>query len=210
VDAPLAEQPPASPRPTIAPPPTASTRDSVVAIAARLTLVAYLTLADIHTLLDPESWNVFAGLTLAIHEGGHLLFSPLGQWLMVAGGSLTQILAPVTAALLFLRRGDRYGVAIVGTWITYSLTNLATYIGDARAMALPLVGFSDDPIHDWHYLLDSVHLLAYDTRLALLVRDLAWVTLVASVVLAAVVLSQQARGQRATAPAGPADDAPGA
>jgi hypothetical protein len=199
-----------SPPPQTTPLPSDPATPGRLALIARLALLVYLTYADVHTLLDAESWNVYAGLTLAIHEGGHLLFSPLGQWLMVAGGSLTQILAPVTAALLFLRRGDRYGVAIVGTWITYSLTNLATYIGDARAMALPLVGFSDDPIHDWHYLLDSVHLLAYDTRLALLVRDLAWLTLVASVVLATVVLSQQARGQPAPAPTAPADDAPGA
>ena len=199
-----------SPPPQTTPLPSDPATPGRIALLARLALLVYLTYADVHTLLDAESWNVYAGLTLAIHEGGHLLFSPLGQWLMVAGGSLTQILAPVTAALLFLRRGDRYGVAIVGTWITYSLTNLATYIGDARAMALPLVGFSDDPIHDWHYLLDSVHLLAYDTRLALLVRDLAWLTLVASVVLATVVLSQQARGQPAPAPTAPADGAPGA
>jgi hypothetical protein len=199
-----------SPPPQTTPLPSDPATPGRLALIARLALLVYLTYADVHTLLDAESWNVYAGLTLAIHEGGHLLFSPLGQWLMVAGGSLTQILAPVTAALLFLRRGDRYGVAIVGTWITYSLTNLATYIGDARAMALPLVGFSDDPIHDWHYLLDSVHLLAYDTRLALLVRDLAWLTLVASVVLATVVLSQQARGQPAPAPTAPADGAPGA
>jgi hypothetical protein len=199
-----------SPPPQTTPLPSDPATPGRLALIARLALLVYLTYADVHTLLDAESWNVYAGLTLAIHEGGHLLFSPLGQWLMVAGGSLTQILAPVTAALLFLRRGDRYGVAIVGTWITYSLTNLATYIGDARAMALPLVGFSDDPIHDWHYLLDSVHLLAYDTRLALLVRDLAWLKLVASVVLATVVLSQQARGQPAPAPTAPADGAPGA
>jgi hypothetical protein len=199
-----------SPPPQTTPLPSDPATPGRLALIARLALLVYLTYADVHTLPDAESWNVYAGLTLAIHEGGHLLFSPLGQWLMVAGGSLTQILAPVTAALLFLRRGDRYGVAIVGTWITYSLTNLATYIGDARAMALPLVGFSDDPIHDWHYLLDSVHLLAYDTRLALLVRDLAWLTLVASVVLATVVLSQQARGQPAPAPTAPADGAPGA
>jgi hypothetical protein len=112
---------------------------------------------------------------------------------MIAGGSLTQVLAPIVAALLLLRQGDRYGVAIVGTWLTYSLTNLADYVGDARAMALQLVGFSDDPIHDWHYLLNSMHLLPYDTRFALLIRDLAWAVLLGSIALATHVLTRGAR-----------------
>jgi hypothetical protein len=167
----------------------------------RIALLAALAWGDVRTLLDSETWNVFAGLTLAVHEGGHLLFGPFGQWLMIAGGSLTQILAPLVAALLLFRQGDRYGVAIVGTWLAYSLTNLAEYVGDARAMALQLVGFSDDPIHDWHYLLNSMHLLPYDTRLALLVRDLAWATLLASLALASHVLTRGARQRDDATPA---------
>jgi hypothetical protein len=162
-------------------------------VVPRVVLLVALVWGDVRSLVDTETWNVFGGLTLAVHEGGHLLFGPFGEWLMVAGGSLTQVLGPVTAGALLLRQGDRYGVAIVGTWVAYSLTNLAEYVGDARAMALQLVGFSDDPIHDWHYLLESVHLLAYDTRIALLVRDLAWLVLLASVALATVVLSRQGR-----------------
>jgi hypothetical protein len=168
-------------------------------VVPRAVLLLALAWGDLRTLLDSETWNVFGGLTLAVHEGGHLLFGPFGEWVMVAGGSFTQIAAPMVAAGLLLRQRDRYGVAVVGTWIAYSLTNLAEYIGDARAMALQLVGFSDDPIHDWHYLLESMHMLAYDTRLALLVRDLAWVVLLASVALAAMVLSRQGR-QRAEPP----------
>jgi hypothetical protein len=179
-------------------------------LAPRVALLIALAWGDVRSLTDTETWNVFAGLTLAVHEGGHLLFGPFGEWLMVAGGSLTQVLAPVTAAALLLRRGDRYGVAIVGTWIAYSLTNLAEYVGDARAMALQLVGFSDDPIHDWHYLLDSVNLLAYDTRLALLFRDLAWLVLLAAVTLAGLVLRRHARDLGTPTITAPADHAPGA
>jgi hypothetical protein len=175
------------------PPSAPTTTIRWVWLLPRIALLAVLAWADVHTLLDSESWNIFGGLTLGVHEAGHLLFGPFGQWLMIAGGSLTQVLAPVVAALLLLRQGDRYGVAVVGTWLAYSLTNLAAYIGDARAMALQLVGFSDDPIHDWHYLLDSMHLLPYDTRLALLTRDLAWAVLLASIALAAHVLTRGAR-----------------
>jgi hypothetical protein len=158
----------------------------------RVALLVALAWGDLRTMLDSETWNVFGGLTLAIHEGGHVLFSPFGQWLMIAGGSVTQVMAPIAAALMLLRQDDRYGVAVVGTWLTYSLTNLANYIGDARTMALQLVGFSDDPLHDWHYLLDSMHLLPYDTRLAGLVRTLAVGVLMASLVLAGRILANGA------------------
>jgi hypothetical protein len=176
----------------------------------RAVLLFALAWGDVRTLLDTETWNVFAGLTLAVHEGGHLLFGPFGEWLMIAGGSLTQILAPVIAAALLWRQGDRCGAGVVGTWLTYSLTNLAEYVGDARAMQLQLVGFSSDPIHDWHYLLASVHMLPYDTRLALLTRDTAWAVLLASVAFAAHVLTQGARRHIDPAPGLSADITPSA
>lgn len=155
----------------------------------RVALLVALASGDARTMLDSETWNVFGGMTLAIHEGGHLLFGPFGQWLSIAGGSITQVLAPIAAGWILLRQDDRYGVAIAGTWLAYSLTNLANYIGDARAMAMQLVGFSDDPLHDWHYLLESVHLLPYDTRLAGLVRTFAVVVLIASLVFGGRILA---------------------
>jgi hypothetical protein len=166
----------------------------------RVALLVALAWGDLRTMLDSETWNVFGGLTLAIHEGGHVLFSPFGQWLMIAGGSVTQVMGPIAAALMLLRQDDRYGVAVVGTWLAYSLTNLANYIGDARTMALQLVGFSDDPLHDWHYLLDSMHLLPYDTRLAGLVRTLAVGVLMASLVLAGRILTVGAQQQESARP----------
>lgn len=155
----------------------------------RSVLVLALAWGDVRTMLDSETWNVFGGLTLAVHEGGHLIFGPFGQWLTIAGGSITQVIAPIAAGWMLLRQGDRYGVAVVGTWLAYSLTNLANYVADARTMALQLVGFSADPLHDWHYLLDSVHLLPYDTRLAGLVRLLAAAVLIASIVLSGRILT---------------------
>lgn len=66
--------------------------------------------------------------------------------------------------------------------LIFSLFELATYIGDARAMELPLVGFTSDPEHDWHYLLSTMGLLGADTFLAFLTR-------VAATVIGAVSLA---------------------
>jgi hypothetical protein len=154
----------------------------------RVALLAYLVYVDARALADSESWNLFGGLTLGVHELGHVLFSPFGEWLSVAGGSITQLAAPLAAAVVLARQADWYGVGIVGTWEAYSLTNLATYVGDASAQELPLVGLSDEPMHDWNYLLGHADLLSHDIAFARLLRVIAVLTLLASTALAAWAL----------------------
>jgi hypothetical protein len=113
-----------------------------------------------------------------------VLFGFLGEWPGVAGGSVTQLAAPVAAALILLRQRDYFGVAVGGAWLSMSLSNLAVYIADARAEELPLVSLGGgDVIHDWNYLLGSVHLLAHDADIAGLVRFTALATLVLSALL---------------------------
>ena len=63
---------------------------------------------------DPEYGSLFAGLTLGVHELGHLVFSPFGEWLATAGGSLMQVAAPVALAYGFLRQRDYYAIAVAG------------------------------------------------------------------------------------------------
>jgi hypothetical protein len=165
----------------------------------RAPLMAYLAYTALRGVLDPDSWNWWGGLTLAVHEAGHIIFSPFGEFLMVAGGSITQLAAPVLVAYLMRRQHDWFGVAVGGTWLGSSLASLATYIGDARAQELQLVGFTDNPEHDWHYLLGRVGMLRHDTQLALLTRLLAVAAIVASVWLAGWVCVQMRRSRESIA-----------
>ena len=41
-------------------------------------------------------------LWLILHEGGHLVFSPFGKFLMVLGGTLMQLAVPLGFALYFV------------------------------------------------------------------------------------------------------------
>jgi hypothetical protein len=102
-----------------------------------------------------------------VHEAGHVLFGALGELLAVAGGSITQIAAPLIVALLFLRQREYFGISVALAWLSMSLRGLATYIGDARNQELPLVSMgSGDPIHDWHYILGHFGMLGEDHALA--------------------------------------------
>ena len=151
-------------------------------------------------LADPEYGSLFSGITLGVHELGHLLFAPLGHWMGMAGGSLTQVLAPVALAWGFLRQRDYYAITVAGTWEGMSLSNLATYVADARAQELPLVSpFGGDPEHDWNYLLSSVGMLRHDTQLAGWVRLAAFLTLAASLAFGAWLCVRMARHRPAGA-----------
>jgi hypothetical protein len=166
----------------------------------RAVLLAILGYFGWRHLADLEYGSIFSGITLGVHELGHLLFSPLGHWLGVAGGSITQVLAPLAVAYGFLRQRDYYAIAVAGAWESMSLSNLATYVADARAQELPLVSpVSGDPEHDWNYLLSSVGMLRQDTVLAGVVRLAAFLALAGSLASGIWLCVRMARSRQAAA-----------
>ena len=54
----------------------------VLALAAG----AYFLWAVFH----PQDWRLIDGVNLVIHEAGHILFMPFGEFVMIAGGPLFQ------------------------------------------------------------------------------------------------------------------------
>jgi hypothetical protein len=115
-------------------------------------------------------------INLPFHEFGHVLFRPFGEWLTFLGGSLFQCLLPVILGGVFLvRERNPFPATLCLWWAGENLLDLAPYIGDARAMDLPLVGEWSEEVaelrilrHDWHNLLEPMGMLAWDHRLAVL------------------------------------------
>jgi hypothetical protein len=115
-----------------------------------------------------------------------MLFSPFGEVMEVAGGSITQVATPVIVAILFLRQREYFGIAVALAWLSMSLSGLATYVGDARNQILPLVSMgSGDPIHDWHFLLARYGMLGEDRSLARFTDLLSVLSLIAAVAFGA-------------------------
>lgn len=161
----------------------------------RAILLAYLVYADFRFLKDPLSSTMFSGITLAFHEMGHLIFAFAGHFICALMGSGTQVLIPIIVIVIFLRQPDYFGVSVGGFWLSFSLFELANYVADARAMELPLVGFTDDPEHDWHYLLGQMHMLQLDTTFGFLIRVAATLIGAASLALACWLLVQMAKSR---------------
>ncbi len=104
---------------------------------------------------------------LPIHEFGHVLFRPFGQWMMYLGGSLFQCLLPFLVGVAFIwKQRNPFGAAFCLWWTGENVLDVAPYIYDAKLMALPLVGEWNDAVaemhvlrHDWHNILGPLDLV---------------------------------------------------
>ena len=133
--------------------------------AGRLLGAALMAWYGFVCLTRPGDWHFLDNVTLIMHEAGHVVFSPFGWWLTIAGGSIFQVLVPLVFAVTFWRSGQRFAACVVALWVAASLFNLSVYVGDARARALPLLTDGNDPdreSHDWWQLLSALNMLRYD------------------------------------------------
>jgi hypothetical protein len=164
----------------------------------RLPLLVWLIRSAAAPLTDVDRGGVFGGIVFGAHEFGHLLWAPFGEWMGIAGGSLTQLLIPIGAGALMVRSRDWFGLAVAGLFLASSLGNLAWYVADARALELPLVSMSPDgAIHDWEYLLGSLGWLPLDGAIAASLRRAGWALVAASSLLGALLLWWMATARRA-------------
>lgn len=96
---------------------------------------------------------------LVFHEAGHIVFMPLGHWMMVLGGTLGQLIMPaILAGALLIKNRDPYGAA-VGLWFFgVSVLDIAPYMYDALHPQLMLLSgqVGEAGGHDWIYLFSSL------------------------------------------------------
>jgi hypothetical protein len=125
---------------------------------------------------DPYQWHLIDGVNLVIHEAGHLIFSPFGEFMMIAGGSLFQVIMPALFVGYFWYNHKYYSAAIVLFWVGESILNVSVYAGDSLALELPLLG-GQDSVHDWNYLLSSLNLLPATPKVAGAIRILGTIVI---------------------------------
>jgi hypothetical protein len=120
---------------------------------------------------------------LVVHEGGHLLFGWFGPTLGLWGGTILQWLVPLLLATYFFTQRQTTAFSFCAFFFFENWLYTATYMADARAMALPLVtaGDSDFVEHDWHAIFSSLGVLPYDTKIAAIVSLLGWCGMLATV-----------------------------
>ncbi|HEY0665928.1 MAG TPA: hypothetical protein VGD24_07680 [Gallionella sp.] len=134
-------------------------------------------------------------ILLPIHEAGHVLFKPFGEFMMMLGGSLFQIALPFAIGIAFIfKNRDNFGASIGVWWASVSLVDLSPYIYDALHPQLTLLGggtgASDGP-HDWIYLLITMGQLDNAQRWGAFAHALGGVLMVAALAWGMIVLLRQ-------------------
>ncbi len=156
----------------------------------RLILWLFLLYVLFKHLGDPTYQSIFKPLNLGIHELGHLIFFPLGQFLIVAGGTIAQCLVPLISFFMFYKQRDFFAITVSFCWMGTNLFSVAGYMADARKMVLPLVTpfGGEEIIHDWNYLFGKLGLLNSDTVLGGFVRISAVLNMVIGLAFGAWIL----------------------
>jgi hypothetical protein len=144
---------------------------------ARRILTGLLLIYGLYDLSDPGRGSLLAGVDLAIHETGHLVFSPFGEFIQFAGGTIFQLLMPALFVVYFARRGDQHAASVALWWVAQNCGHIAVYAADARSQELPLVGGGE---HDWTYMLSALGWMPHDKAVARTFMAVAYLLLFVS------------------------------
>jgi hypothetical protein len=138
----------------------------------------------------PGTWSLgLDDVNLAIHEAGHIVFSPFGEWTTVVGGTLLQLLVPLAFMVYFASKGDRHAATVPLWWAGQNLFGIARYVSDARAQELPLVGGGE---HDWTWMLYELGVLHRELEIGRMVHAAGIVVVLLSVVLGMMLARRSA------------------
>jgi hypothetical protein len=148
--------------------PADSSRKNLAKPALKTVTAVLLLIYFLNYALNPASGHFIDGVSLLIHEAGHIIFMPFGQFLYVAGGSLLQLIIPLLFIIYFYRRNDKFACFLLLFWLGQNLINISVYAGDAVAMKLPLLT-EDSSNHDWNYLLIYLGWLHYTKTVAAII-----------------------------------------
>ncbi len=139
--------------------------NSNIKIGVALLVAAYF----FYYLATPDTRHFIDNVNLIIHEAGHWIFWPFGEFLQVLGGSLNQVLVPCLFVVYFYFQRDYYSSALTLFWTAINLVNVSIYAADAVKMQLPLLG-GDASTHDWNRLSIYTGMLHYTNQVAFLIK----------------------------------------
>jgi hypothetical protein len=170
--------------------------DSVMRMVRVLGILAFAFWVWRH-MQSPD--GLMHGSLLIFHEAGHVLFMPFGEFMMVLGGSLFQLIVPAFFVGYFARRHDWYATCFAALYLAASLVDVAVYIADARAGELPLIT-GDRSTHDWTFLLIELEMLDRDIAIGAFVKALAntvfWLALLAGLWFGWESINREEREER--------------
>lgn len=164
---------------------------------ARVFLLAAFALWGSFFITAGVSWEKIGSsflhaVNLPFHEFGHILFMPLGTFMMFLGGSLFQILLPLILLCVFVfKQRDTFAGSIMLWWCGQNFIDVSPYIADAEYRALPLVGGGGEESHDWGNLLTMMDALEHTHAIANASFTIGSIIIIAALVWGGWILKLQ-------------------
>lgn len=109
-------------------------------------------------------------IEFGVHEVSHLLVGFLPSIFVAAAGSIGELTFPILIVTAALKARSYFAVIFGALWVTLAMNSVGRYMADARTQLIPLMGPSDQPIHDWFYVFNQLGWLQYDTIIGNIVR----------------------------------------
>jgi hypothetical protein len=156
-------------------------------------------------LMDIPSWEMGSSLIhlpmVPIHEFGHILFRPLGEFMTLLGGSLFQVLLPIIFGGFFVvKNRDPFAAAVMLWWAGVAVMDVAPYVYDAfKPQHVLLTGRTgDNGAHDFIDVLGDLGLLHKAQPIGRGVHAFGFLMMVAALAWGAWIAWQQYRRSRSS------------
>ena len=156
-------------------------------------------------LMDIPSWEMGSSLIhlpmVPIHEFGHVLFRPLGEFMTLLGGSLFQVLLPLIFGGIFVvKNRDPYAASVMLWWAAVAVMDVAPYVYDAfQPVHVLLTGRTgDNGAHDFIDVLGDLGLLHKAQPIGRGVHGFGFLMMVAALAWGARLVWQQYRRSRSS------------
>ena len=156
-------------------------------------------------LMDIPSWEMASSLIhlpmVPIHEFGHVLFRPLGEFMTLLGGSLFQVLLPLIFGGIFVvKNRDPDAASVMLWWAAVAVMDVAPYVYDAfQPQHILLTGRTgDNGAHDFIDVLGDLGLLHKAQPIGRGVHGFGFLMMVAALAWGARLVWQQYRRSRSS------------
>ncbi len=121
-------------------------------------------------------WMLMSAFNLIVHESGHFFFRFFGRFMMIAGGTIMELLLPAVFVFQGIYWHNRLGTQLSLLWLGQAFVGVSIYAADAQDRALPLIGNLGPEAHDWHNMLAMLGLLDHTPLIAGAIYAMAWVS----------------------------------
>ncbi len=172
-------------------------KPDVLTLVGKVLLLAVYIFLLIKYVENPAYFGVISSANFVMHEAGHMLFGHFGQVIGIWGGTVFQLIVPISILIYFYLKKDFFACTFALAWLSTNLFYIGTYAADAVYQNLPLTGIGGgEVIHDWNYLLSYYGMLHNYSYVYKVIYGLGYLFLGAAALIAILIIIRDLKRTR--------------